>query len=80
MLGKFRPGEHIVQFEDLKTNGNHAIIYRVQHYKAGRKYRYFAYTTVVGAESTIYHSITDITEADYVGEDCLREHFPELCI
>lgn len=80
MLSKFRPGEHIVKLEDLKTNGNRATIYRVQRYQVGRKCRYFAPTTVVGAESTIYHSITDVTEANYVGEDRLREHFPELCI
>ena len=80
MLGKFRPGEHIVKLEDLKVNGNRATIYRVHRYQVGIKCRYFASITVVGAKSTIYRSITDVTEANYVGEDCLREHFPELCI
>ena len=81
MLGIFRPGEHIVLREELAAKGNRAIVYRVQEYRAGRNCRYYApIRRVDNSDAFKYKSITDLSERSYVGEDALREYFPELCI
>ena len=83
MLGIFRPGEHIVLREELAAKGNRATVYCVHEYRVGRTCRYYAPMHRVGNNDTFqdkYKSITDLSERSYVGEDALREYFPELCI